>query len=281
MATTFFSCGQCGQPAGADARFCPSCGTEVVRSAPRPDAAARVGAAPPPPFSATRLCGQCGTEFATAARFCPGCAAPAGVAPSASGTASGTASGAAPGTAQGPVGYGAAPQFTAASPAQPAAAPFTCARCGEQISSGTRFCPRCGNTTAAIGPVANSEAYGGFWVRFAADLIDGVIMAVVAVLFLWIPIADIVITFVLVCLYGAMMESSPRQATLGKQAMGLKVTDLEGRRLTFNKALGRGLLKLLFKCFLLTWLTFLAIAFTVKRQGVHDVMAGTLVWKAR
>jgi uncharacterized RDD family membrane protein YckC len=27
------------------------------------------------------------------------------------------------------------------------------------------------------------------------------------------------------------------------------------------------------------WLTFLAIFFTNRKQGVHDIMAGTVVWK--
>jgi uncharacterized RDD family membrane protein YckC len=44
-------------------------------------------------------------------------------------------------------------------------------------------------------------------------------------------------------LYYAFMESSSRQGTLGKMAMGLAVTDLEGRKLSFARASGRFLAK--------------------------------------
>ena len=112
-------------------------------------------------------------------------------------------------------------------------------------------------------------------------MIDSVIAAGIFLLFLWVPIANIFISFTVICLYGALLESSEQQATLGKRAMGLKVTDLEGRRITFGKALGRWLLKEAFSITVLLWLTFLAIVFSEKRQGVHDMIAGTLVWKTR
>ena len=117
--------------------------------------------------------------------------------------------------------------------------------------------------------------------RFAADLIDSVILIPPIALFIWLPIADIFISFTIICLYGALSESSVHQATWGKRAMGLKVTDLEGKRITFGKALGRWFLKEVFSFVPLLWFTFLAIAFSDKRQGVHDMGAGTLVWKTR
>ena len=61
----------------------------------------------------------------------------------------------------------------------------------------------------------------------------------------WIPAAALGIFLILIpltiavtWLYFALMESSIRQATLGKMALGLFVTDLEGRRVSFGRATG-------------------------------------------
>jgi uncharacterized RDD family membrane protein YckC len=76
-------------------------------------------------------------------------------------------------------------------------------------------------------------------------------------------------------LYFAIMESSPKQATLGKQAMGIFVTDLHGKKISFGKATGRyfgkGISTLIFG------IGYLMAAFTDKKQALHDLMAGTLV----
>ncbi len=281
MATSFFPCSRCGHQTTAETRFCPSCGTAMARATPPPEASgfsatARGGAVPPPPsFNATQLCAQCGTEFGVSARFCPNCGAVAG--------ASASRPGPGPGPAPTPRAneYAAPPHAPQPAAQPPSGAPFLCARCGSQISPGTNFCPRCGNSATVVSAVTDRTAYAGFWVRFVADMIDSVIAAGIFLLFLWVPIANIFISFTVICLYGALLESSEQQATLGKRAMGLKVTDLEGRRITFGKALGRWLLKEAFSITVLLWLTFLAIVFSEKRQGVHDMIAGTLVWKTR
>src|SRR6185437_11313278 len=88
------------------------------------------------------------------------------------------------------------------------------------------------------------------------------------------------------CLYGALTESSEHQASLGKRAMGLKVTDLEGKRISFGQALGRSFLKEFFSISVLGWLTFLAILFTKKKQGGHarvedELVAGNLQFRFR
>ena len=43
--------------------------------------------------------------------------------------------------------------------------------------------------------------------------------------------------------YGAVLESSPWQATIGKRVTGLKVYSSEGGRIAFSRALGRNLVK--------------------------------------
>jgi uncharacterized RDD family membrane protein YckC len=75
--------------------------------------------------------------------------------------------------------------------------------------------------------------------------------------------------------YFAYMESSARQATFGKAALGLVVIDGGGHRISFLRATGRWLGKLL------SWATFgigfYLIGFTKKKQGLHDLVAGTFV----
>ena len=75
------------------------------------------------------------------------------------------------------------------------------------------------------------------------------------------------------------MESSHLQATLGKMALSLQVTDLEGRRITFAKATGRFFAKYL--SVLTLGIGYLMAAFTERKQALHDIIAGTLVVRTR
>lgn len=76
-------------------------------------------------------------------------------------------------------------------------------------------------------------------------------------------------------LYNGLMISSSTQATLGKMALGIKVTDLQGRPISFGRAVGRELAKILSTCTLL--IGYLMAAFTERKQALHDMIAGTLV----
>lgn len=76
-------------------------------------------------------------------------------------------------------------------------------------------------------------------------------------------------------LYFGLMESSRHQATLGKMALGIKVVDRDGRRLSFPHALGRWFAAIL--SYLTLYIGFLMAAFTQKKQALHDVVAGTFV----
>lgn len=75
--------------------------------------------------------------------------------------------------------------------------------------------------------------------------------------------------------YRAGMESSVYQATLGKLTVKLKVTDLEGRRLSFARATGRYFSKYLSALSL--GVGYLMVAFDSEKQGLHDRIAGTRV----
>lgn len=87
---------------------------------------------------------------------------------------------------------------------------------------------------------------------------------------------EIVIT-VFYYLYYALMESSNKQATLGKMLYGLEVTDLQGNQLSFKRALARNLLKILSS--LIFNLGFIMIILQKKNQGLHDSLAKCLVLK--
>ncbi len=76
-------------------------------------------------------------------------------------------------------------------------------------------------------------------------------------------------------LYFALMESSKNQGTLGKMALGLRVTDLDGKRINFGRATGRYFAK--FLSHITLWIGFIMAGFTSKKQALHDFVAGTLV----
>lgn len=130
--------------------------------------------------------------------------------------------------------------------------------------------------------------YGGFWRRCVAYLADLVLLALLLAVFFLVEVdADLgprplmlgVFGVVVAWLYFAGMESSIEQATLGKMLLGLRVTDLEGRRITFSRATARLFAKILSA--LILYVGFIMVGFTAKRQGLHDKLAGTLVLKGR
>lgn len=124
--------------------------------------------------------------------------------------------------------------------------------------------------------------YAGFWRRFAAWIIDlfawfiasfiiGIIVPMLGYIFF------IFFGWILVWIYFAAFESSGRQATLGKMALGIIVTDLNGNRISFGRASGRYFAKIISSAILL--IGYLMAGFTEKRQALHDMMAGCLVIK--
>jgi uncharacterized RDD family membrane protein YckC len=86
-----------------------------------------------------------------------------------------------------------------------------------------------------------------------------------------------IIALIIVIFYFPYLESSPRQATIGKQLLGMKVVDLEGKRITFKKAFLRAIS--CFLNFLTLYVGYLMVAFTKRKQGLHDKIAGTVVVK--
>ena len=154
-------------------------------------------------------------------------------------------------------------------------------------------------------PVAG-VGYAGFWIRFVAFIIDAIIvrvpvhfvgamlgfgglalgglspdaighgMALPLMIFGGGVLA--LLTVAGSWLYEALMLSSPYQATLGKMIFGMKVTDLYGNRISFARATGRHFAKYVSGPFTLL-IGFIMVGFTERKQGLHDIIAGTLVRK--
>jgi uncharacterized RDD family membrane protein YckC len=218
-----------------------------------------------PAMNGNLFCNKCGAPNDASAQFCGRC-----------GTALNPAAAAAPG----------APGATAAFPPSAPA-------------------PAAGYPAPAPGyPVAPAGVhYGGFWIRVVAAIIDGILVRVVVH-----PVAAIfgigglaasglglglghglaslpllifgggvlaVLTIGASWLYEALMLSSSYQATLGKMIFGMKVTGLSSNRLSFAHATGRHFAKWLSAMIL--GIGYIMVGFTERKQGLHDMIAGTLV----
>lgn len=133
-------------------------------------------------------------------------------------------------------------------------------------------------------PVATEKRfqYAGFWIRFVAYIVDSIILwAVGFVLGLLAAGTDANIGLTLLSafigvIYFAAMESSERQATLGKMAVGIKVGDRNGERISFANAIGRYFAKILST--LIIFIGFIMAAWDEKNQALHDKIADTYVF---
>ncbi len=125
--------------------------------------------------------------------------------------------------------------------------------------------------------------YGGFWIRFVAVIIDTIVLIIPNIFFQYMAnSADLVSTalvwslmaLVLNWFYYPWMESSSMQGTFGKRALGLRVIDRHGNRISFGHAIGRNLAKILSGIF---FIGYIMAGFTERKQGLHDLIAGTMV----
>ena len=93
-----------------------------------------------------------------------------------------------------------------------------------------------------------------------------------------LPVLGGLAIFVVSWLYFALMEASARGATLGKMALGIKVTDLNGGRISFGRASGRFFGKILSGA--IFYIGYFMAGFTARKQALHDMLAGCLVINA-
>lgn len=138
----------------------------------------------------------------------------------------------------------------------------------QQYAAPQAYAPQAGYAAPAL-------VYAGFWMRLGAYLLDILILIIPMSLLGFVPGINILAAFVGPWLYFALQESSERQATLGKMALKIYVTDLQGQRISFGKATGRHFGRIL--CALTLCIGYMMAGFTAQKQGLHDMIAGTLV----
>lgn len=177
-----------------------------------------------------------------------------------------------------------------------------CSACGQAFSTAVAIAHPM-NVQVASAPRVE---YGGFWLRFLAYLIDGAVIAIgvcvvaIPLFFLtglgaflseihpeedwnengaWVLIAVFLLfgtaSLVVTWLYHAWMESSEWQATVGKKALDLVVTDMDGRRVSFGRATGRHFAKIVSN--MIYPFGHILAGFTEKKQALHDMIAGCVI----
>ena len=183
-----------------------------------------------------------------------------------------------------------------------------CPNCGEDVIGQAKFCHHCGRPLDFVHhePILHNNEpvisfttdYAPIWRRWLASVIDVALIVTVVLpgvlAFFWLVevvtgwvgmeaddgrflagMAAVLLWLVADLLYHAMMVSSQRQGTFGKYFMGLKVTGLSGEPVGFGQATGRHLAKFISTFPLLAG--FFIAPFTRRKQGLHDMVAGTLV----
>jgi uncharacterized RDD family membrane protein YckC len=180
-----------------------------------------------------------------------------------------------------------------------------CRECGAENGADAAFCRICGagmvpgtpeytRRPAAVEDRGTPQVeFAGFWLRFGAYVIDSIVLMIVygllgiptvllvqdwesgeaAVAVLGWYIAVLIITVA----YFTYFESSTAQATPGKRSVGIFVTDRDGNRITGYRAFGRYWARAL--SFLVLYLGVLMIGFTDQKEGLHDILAGTRVYR--
>lgn len=211
-----------------------------------------------------------------------------------------------------------------------------CEQCGKRISETAKFCPYCGNAVGIADSVQSQQSvkqeistppsletkqgsipasletrqeytpaspetrqepkYVGFWARFAANFLDGILISIfispasIRIIYLlskgkirsdWISeSACVAIAFysVLYILSQVILLVlwCKKQASIGKMAISVKIVDAKtGGAPTKKQLIGR------YFAYILSCLSlgvgFLWIAFDSKKQGWHDKLAGTTV----
>ena len=186
-----------------------------------------------------------------------------------------------------------------------------CQSCGKENPSAAEFCQHCGReiqqptgaptSAPATQPPHPAQTgaigeYSGFWLRFVAFLIDEIIwnllVTLVVVLLVMYAFAavmaggNIVAVILIVILagfgitlgwyfYHAYCESSDWQGSIGKRALGLYVTDAQGGRLTFGRALARNFSIMI--SHMTMGVGYIMAGFTKKKQALHDMVADCVV----
>ena len=136
--------------------------------------------------------------------------------------------------------------------------------------------------------------YKGFWIRFVAALIDSIVLTII-ILFLFgfslvifgaalgegagtgMAFLVFILASLATILYKPLMEASDYQGTLGKYALGLKVVDGRGQKISMTSSFVRTILWIIGSQAFLLCLGVIMVGFTEYKQGLHDIFAKTYV----
>ena len=136
--------------------------------------------------------------------------------------------------------------------------------------------------------------FKGFWIRFVASFIDGIILLILIILLASISLVIfgaalgegagvgmfflvLILASIATILYKPIMEASEYQGTVGKYALGMKVVDQNGQRITMTSSFLRTILYIIGAQGFLLCLGVVMIGFTEYKQGLHDILANTYV----
>ena len=155
--------------------------------------------------------------------------------------------------------------------------------------------------------VAAPESLGppaGFWIRFVAYIVDAFILVIALVVnggvIIGLAVAlggtsgkdsevaigasvvlALLVYVVIGWLYEAFLTSGPHGATLGKQAVGVRIVCADGAPLSFGRATGRHFLKVFVTPMIPLAIGYLMAGYTARKRALHDIMADTFVIKAQ
>jgi len=201
----------------------------------------------------------------------------------------------------------------------PAAAPaasatgtnVVCAQCGgifpreSTIQYGSSYvCAACKPTFVqklkeGVPTGSESLTYAGFWIRFCAKFVDGLVLLVIVIpLFVVVgvtafrgmssqrpnvlgPLVNLGAQFVIT---GAMVAYTTFfhgkwGATLGKMACGLKVVTPEGTPISYARSFGRSMAEILSG--LICYIGYIIAGFDSQKRSLHDHIANTRVIRVR
>lgn len=148
-----------------------------------------------------------------------------------------------------------------------------CTNCGHEMSDLAVACPQCGHPTGVRAQTTGT--YADFWTRFAAALIDAVILAIPSfVINMGIPfLGGIVVDF----LYHWLLIAYWDGQTLGKRVMGIRITRPDGSPVDVGGAAARAAVRILSGFALL--LGFLWMLWDPEKRTWHDMAADTRAYR--
>ena len=147
-----------------------------------------------------------------------------------------------------------------------------CANCGHEISDAAVACPECGHPT---GVVTAPAQYADFWSRFAALLIDAVILIIPGAIFgVGFRYAG---GFLVTFLYHWLMIAYWNGQTLGKRALNIRILRPDGSSVDAGTAAARSGIRIVST--LALGLGFLWAAWDPEKRTWHDSVADTRAFR--